>query len=491
MRRLLVWVRVAGVAVCCVLGGWLFAAPALAAAPAVLGESVSGVTPFEAHLEAVVNAGEETSECHFQWGTASVGEHEEECEQGNALGGGEQGVGRTITGLEQATYHYRVIVKNATGVAEGAEERFTPLALLAPAVSGLAASAITPTRAHLEAAVNPDYQSSTCVFEYRRQGAASFEPGVGCEQGNALNGGEQPVSASITGLAPETVYEFRLAATNATGAATDAPATFTTNGRPLLSIAASGRITRTSVTLLGSVNPQASTTAYQIEYATTANYGQLTSPVSVGEGNTAVPIEVGLEGLVPGTTYHYALIATNEAGTHISPDQTFTTSPPTPPIVANGGQASNVTINTTTLTGTINPEGLETSYVLELGTDTAYGTSIAGEVGAATQPIRVEVPIINLEPGTLYHYRFLAISSDGRTNGPDETFTTPAYEHPIALPTIQPQLTTPTVAFPTEESQQITTKHPKHKAKKRKRRRGAGSRRGAKPKRKQSKAHHR
>jgi hypothetical protein len=253
-----------------------------------------------------------------------------------------------------------------------------------------------------------------------------------------------------------------------------------TLGAPL----AARSITRTSATLLGSVDPQESASSYQFEYGTSTGYGQLTSPAGVGEGNTEVPVEVGLEGLVPGTTYHYALIASNPNGTVTGPDQTFTTSPPTPPVVLNGGEARNVSINDATLTGAIDPEGLETSYVLELGSDTAYGTSIAGEVGAGTQPISVEVPIIDLEPGTLYHYRFVAISGDGRTEGPDETFTTPVYEHPIVLPAVEPLLATPAVAFPTEEGRQVIVKQAKHKAKKpkRKRRRGAGSRRGAKPK---------
>ncbi|MGH2853909.1 MAG: hypothetical protein ACRDLF_06930 [Solirubrobacteraceae bacterium] len=252
-------------------------------------------------------------------------------------------------------------------------------------------------------------------------------------------------------------------------------------GAPTLGVPlAAASITRTSATLLGGVDPQESATSYQFEYGTSTGYGQLTSPAGIGEGDTEVPVEQGLEGLVPGATYHYALIASNQNGTIAGPDQTLTTSPPTPPVVLNGGQASSVTINDATLSATIDPEGLETSYVLELGSDTGYGTSIAGEVGAGAQPVSVEVPIIDLEPATTYHYRFVAVSGDGRTPGPDETFTTPAYAHPIMLPVVEPLLATPAVVFPTEEGRQVV-RPAKHKAKKRKpkKKKKPRSRRGA------------
>ena len=63
----------------------------------------------EARLEATVNASNEASECHFQYGEASASEHTRACEQGSPPGtlvGGEQGVSATVTSLEPATtYH--------------------------------------------------------------------------------------------------------------------------------------------------------------------------------------------------------------------------------------------------------------------------------------------------------------------------------------------------------------------------------------------------
>ena len=128
------------------------------------------ITPYEARLEAVVNAGEEVTECHFEYGKTSVTEHKEECEQGNALGGGEQGVSKNVTGLApKTTYHYRVVVKNATGEVKGtgksSEEEFTTLTLKKPEVEGESAS-VKATEATLNAQVNPEYQETSCEFEY-------------------------------------------------------------------------------------------------------------------------------------------------------------------------------------------------------------------------------------------------------------------------------------------------------------------------------------
>ena len=45
----------------------------------------------------------------------------------------------------------------------------------------------------------------------------------------------------------------------------------------------------------------------------------------MGEGFTARTVWASAKGLAPGTTYHYRVVATNELGTVVGPDQTFTT----------------------------------------------------------------------------------------------------------------------------------------------------------------------
>jgi phosphodiesterase/alkaline phosphatase D-like protein len=194
-------------------------------------------------------------------------------------------------------------------------------------------------------------------------------------------------------------------------------------------------------------------TFYYYQYGTSSTSYGGNAPsiqgVNAGSGLEAVPAPIGISGLVPATTYHYRLLATNAEGTIPSPDETFTTAPSTPPTVSTGG-ASNVTLTTATVAGTINPEGLETSYELDLGSDTTYGTSIYGEAGSASTPTEVTVSLQNLAPNSTYHYLMVAINSDGRAHGSDRTFTTPAYNNPIVQPPSLPLLQTPTITFPTE-----------------------------------------
>jgi hypothetical protein len=241
---------------------------------------------------------------------------------------------------------------------------------------------------------------------------------------------------------------------------------------PLVDAGEAQSVTRTTATLAGTVDPAGLETLYYYQYGTSTSYGgnaPSIQGVNAGSGFAAVPAPIGISGLVPATTYHYRLLATNAEGTTESPDQTFTTALPTPPTVSTG-EASNVTLTTATVAGTIDAEGLETSYELDLGIDTTYGTSIYGEAGSASTPTEVTVGLQNLAPGSTYHYRMVAINSDGRTYGEDRTFTTPAYNNPIVQPPTLPLVATPAIAFPTDTTNTAkpAIKHtkPKHKHKK-------------------------
>src|SRR6202042_3211833 len=97
-----------------------------------------------------------------------------------------------------------------------------------------------------------------------------------------------------------------------------------------------------------------------------------------------------------------ALQVTNQAGTMTGPDETVRTVAATPP-TALTGEATELQLTSATVTGTIDPEDLETSYELDFGTDTGYGTSIYGEVGTGTEGIEIPVHLQNLAPGTTYH----------------------------------------------------------------------------------------
>ena len=85
--------------------------------------------------------------------------------------------------------------------------------------------------------------------------------------------------------------------------------------------------------------------------------------------------------------------------------------------------ATSVTGTSATLNGTVNPNGLATTFHFEWGTSTSYGnsTTLTG-AGSGTSNVAASVALTSLTGGTTYHFRLVAVNSDGTTYGNDLTF---------------------------------------------------------------------
>jgi hypothetical protein len=80
---------------------------------------------------------------------------------------------------------------------------------------------------------------------------------------------------------------------------------------------------------------------------------------------------------------------------------------------------------TVELDGTVNPHGVETTCYFQYGTTTAYGAQTPTAVaGSGTTGVKVSQAISGLQGGTTYHYRIVAVSSGGTSDGIDRTFVT-------------------------------------------------------------------
>ncbi len=86
-------------------------------------------------------------------------------------------------------------------------------------------------------------------------------------------------------------------------------------------------VTTSDAKLGALVNPGGSGTSYRFEYGTTTAYGYSTPfpEGSAGEGVKGRTVWASANGLAPGTTYHYRVVASNEVGTVVGLDRTFTT----------------------------------------------------------------------------------------------------------------------------------------------------------------------
>ncbi|WP_419660392.1 von Willebrand factor type A, DUF1973 protein [Desulfosarcina variabilis str. Montpellier] len=94
---------------------------------------------------------------------------------------------------------------------------------------------------------------------------------------------------------------------------------------PSVTTGAASDIGSGSATISAAINPNGSTTNYYFEYGTDTNYGSTTDTTDAGSGNSDVNVTASLSGLSDSTTYHFRVVATNEAGSVTGTDETFTT----------------------------------------------------------------------------------------------------------------------------------------------------------------------
>jgi hypothetical protein len=95
--------------------------------------------------------------------------------------------------------------------------------------------------------------------------------------------------------------------------------------------------------------------------------------------------------------------------------------------VATTGAADSITTSTATLTGTVNPGGVRTTYHFEYGTSASYGVSTPDtDAGAGSSATSVSAGLTGLTADTTYHYRLVATNADGASQGADRTFKTTA-----------------------------------------------------------------
>jgi hypothetical protein len=199
-----------------------------------------------------------------------------------------------------------------------------------PTVVTEAASAVTQTSATLHASVNPNGgEVSECKFEYGT--TTAYGSSVSCSKLPGSGTSPVQVSASVAGLSPNTIYHFRISATNAGGTSKGSDEGFTTlPPPPTVATERASSVTQTSATLNGKVNPNGSEVKEcKFEYGTSTAYGS-SAPCAPapGSGTSPVAVSAAASGLSARTTYHFRVSATNAGGTSTGSDRTFSTATP-------------------------------------------------------------------------------------------------------------------------------------------------------------------
>jgi DNA-binding beta-propeller fold protein YncE len=402
----------------------------------------SALTRTTAVMPGMINGEGSAAQYLFQYGeTDALGSET----PAFGSGPGQQAVSVAVEGLHAGTiYYYRIVGEDEGGTSSGSiRELETP-----PAVEGLQTGPVedlAPESATLTGSLKRGGLETHYEFQYGTSvayGADSPEPPEEVPAGKEEKEEKQlkALATAVAGLQPNTLYHYRLVAQNSYGKTYGADETFTTSGPPRITNEPLTGIGQEEATLHAQIDPDQFATSYSVQYGETSGYGSEVSGGAVGSGKSPVAVAMTLATLKVGATYHYRIVAVNEAGTTYGADQTFTTVPSAP---VDATYATGVSSSEATLHAEINPLGHDTHYYFQHGTQSCQTNPGActdtplppGEdIGEGKEDVAGEVKLSGLKPGVTYHYRVVDSNSLGMTEGSEQTFTTGSVATSFALP---------------------------------------------------------
>lgn len=305
----------------------------------------------------------------------------------------------------------------------------------APTVQTSESVSASSSTAIVSGQVKPNGASTTYWFEYGETTALGSRT-----VSQAIGSGYSQIStpAYITGLKANTLYHFRLSASNRLATTNGVTFNFRTNDTPPpRGIAPTTRtnsatdISRTTANLNGQVNPNGYATTYWFEYGTENTFGSITALQSAGNGTALSQVSVSASGLAPLTKYYFRLNAQNQFGTINGSIMSFVTKGPAAPSspIVNTNGATNISDSSARLNGSINPNGSETTYWFEYSQDSLLASLIgsgtsAKIVSSGNNTVNVQADVSNLNSDAKYYYRLVGRNQYGTTLGDIMSFKT-------------------------------------------------------------------
>jgi uncharacterized repeat protein (TIGR01451 family) len=183
-----------------------------------------------------------------------------------------------------------------------------------------------------------------------------------------------------------------------------------------------------SATLNGKVNPNSGSAEYWFEYGI-SNYTNSTAKLSAGSGSSYVSFAGNISGLAQNTTYRYRIVARNGSEIRYGNEVTFTTSGDS---IQNGEapvvslySAYNITKESVSFHGLVNPNNAWTEYWFEYGTNSNnlyQRTSKWSLAGNGNNSVSAWAG--SLSSDTTYYYRLVANNAHGNAYSPVWSFKT-------------------------------------------------------------------
>jgi len=292
--------------------------------PTVSTDSVSAIGSTSATLHGTVNANNTTIKVTFDYGFSTSFGGSVEADQSPVSDSLDVAVTKTLTDLQpNSRYYFRAVAQN-TEIVFGWDMTFTTDGL-PPEASTDAANSVTSSGATLNGTTKANNDNSNITFEY----------GLTDEYGTTISADQSPVtgnaitkvSKAITGLTDNTTYHYRVVAQNSFGTTNGSDKTFFTGAiAPNVITNTATEISSTTATLNGTVIANNAATNVYFEFGPDTSYGRTISATpNTLSGSINTEVYAQLTQLIQNTTYHYRIIAENNAGTAIGEDETFVT----------------------------------------------------------------------------------------------------------------------------------------------------------------------
>jgi WD40-like Beta Propeller Repeat len=188
---------------------------------AATGIGVTAQGKIQATLNGTVNPlNQGAATCQFVFGTSGTFDQSMPC-QPEAVPNGNVAVPVKATindeltpGTELAadtTYFLRLQASNSKGTNEGEESQNQELHTPGPGLHGESAFEVASTSATLGATIDPNGASTSYYFQYGKS-VSYEEPPIPAPPGASVGSGSGDVARHVQGLAPETVYHYRVVA---------------------------------------------------------------------------------------------------------------------------------------------------------------------------------------------------------------------------------------------------------------------------------------
>lgn len=162
------------------------------------------------------------------------------------------------------------------------------------------------------------------------------------------------------------------------------------------------------------------------EYSEDGGVSWVSTPDQELTTEDVAEISADITGLLANQEYLVRVKASNAGATKTSSTVSFTTAQIAPEVEvtdASGVQETNAVLN-----GSINPNGLQTTYYFEYGATTSYGARVPvlvdGVAGSERVSREFSQSISGLAPRTTYHFRLVAENGIGQAVSADASFAT-------------------------------------------------------------------